>query len=210
MALVISVPANASIIFTESVFGSGDNILFGTAQTGMTITGTLNGNSNVVAEFTGTGTLTTAGIGQASVNFLSPVLQSLITIDFTNLTPTRVLINPSLGSGQTVGTATQATVNVTAQEPGGGTSTASTTYNIGNGSNFLTITGINGETVQSITVTANGTFASLAQVRVDGPFVPFGGGGGGDVIPEPMTLSLVGASLVGVAFVRRRVGRQPR
>jgi hypothetical protein len=209
MALVISVPANASIIFTESVFGSGDNILFGTAQTGMTITGTLNGNSNVVADFTGTGTLTTAGIGQASVNFLSPALQSLITINFTNLTPTMVLINPSLGSGQTVGTATQATVNVTAQEPGGGTSTASTTYNIGNGSNFLTITGINGETVQSITITANGTFASLAQVRVDGPFVPLGGGGG-DVIPEPMTLSLVGASLVGVAFVRRRVGRQPR
>ena len=208
VALAISVPANADIIFSQSVFGSGNNILFGSAQTGMTITGALNGNPNVVADFKATGgTLSTAGIGQASVNFLSPTLQSSLMINFSNLTPTRVLINPSIGSGQTVGTATQATVSVTAVEPGGGTSTGMFTYPLGNGNNFLTITGINGETVRSVNITANGTFASLAQVRVDGPF---GAGGGGDVVPEPMTLSLVGASLIGVACIRRKFGSQAR
>jgi len=79
-------------------------------------------------------------------------------------------------------------------------------YVLGNGQNFLTITAINGETIQSVSVTmsAGGGFDVFKQPRIsqvekctDGVCIP-------QSIPEPQTLALLGLGLVGLFFVRRQ------
>ena len=67
----------------------------------------------------------------------------------------------------------------------------------GNGSNFFTITGDAGEGFSSISFETTGSVVTdLRQVRI--------GGVGSSEVPEPATLALMGAALLGFAASRKR------
>ena len=110
-----------------------------------------------------------------------------ITFGLEGATFTGVVLNPFNGSGV-------ATLLVT--EPNGNTSTFS--YNLGNGQNFLTITAINGQQIETVRFTAPDGITDLRQVRMAGfestNSVPDGG----------LTVLLLGAALSAMGFLRRR------
>ncbi len=66
-----------------------------------------------------------------------------------------------------------------------------------NGNNFFTIQSINGERMTSIAFQTTNQLADLRQLRISGTAGP-----GGEV-PEPATMGLMGASLIGAVLIRR-------
>src|SRR4051794_22140574 len=97
--LCLSDAAYANVIFTlgNNPQPSEQNILFGSSQTGTTITGATN-QSNTPVRFTSTQSLTTGGIGQA---FFQPANSGSLLTNFTfsvpNNTFTDFIFNPQIG-----------------------------------------------------------------------------------------------------------------
>jgi len=169
-----------------------ENVLFSSGQTGTTVTGTTN-QSNSTVQFSSTiDTLVTPSSGQAKVGSTSGLVHN-ITMTTPGTSFTDAILNPLNGSGT-------ATVSVVANEPGGGQSTFTFSYALGNGNNFLTITAINGESIDSVTVDAANGFEDLRQPRISGV-------NGVTTVPEPASMILFGfgaVSLVGYGIRRRR------
>ena len=100
-ALVLCGTAQATVVFTPGNNPQPDeeNIMFETAQTGLTITGDTN-QSNTPVLFTSTQSLTTTGMGQAE---LTPTVGSTITGTVTFSVPgdsfTDYIFNPRAGAG---------------------------------------------------------------------------------------------------------------
>src|SRR3954470_16289699 len=158
-----SSPAAADVIFTLGKHPQPDEqkILFGSSQTGNTITGATN-QSNTPVQFTSTQSLTTGGIGQA---FFQPTDSAALLTNFAFSVPGNTfgdfIFNPQIG-GQPNGGGGTATVTAVAND-----GTFNFNYALGNGNNFLTITTADGETLSAVSLSVAGTgFNQLQQPRV--------------------------------------------
>jgi len=173
-----------------------ENVLLNNGTTGNLVTGTTN-QTGATVNFTSTQTLTEPSSGQARIEAtngsgqvgLTNVSFSLASGGFED-----TIFNPFIGG--TVGTSGgTATVTAVAND---GVFTFS--YTLGNGNNFLTVFATGGELIESVSLSYSlpAGFTDLRQVRISGvtsPSVPDNG----------TTVSLLGVSMVGLAFLRRKL-----
>jgi hypothetical protein len=187
--------AQATVIFTpgNNPQPGEENILFGSQQTGNTVTGATN-QSGTAVQFTSTQSLTTGGQGQAFLEATSPAttITSAVTFSVPGFGFTDYIFNPAVAGPNATGG--PATVSAVAND---GTFTDPIT--LGNGNNFLTITTAGGEYLTSVTITpASGSnYAQYQQPCVSG-VCTIGTVECDDVspIPEPGTLALLVSGLV--------------
>jgi len=179
--------------YADAVFETGnhpqpneENVLFQTDQMGATIDGFTN-RSNTLAQFSSTtDTLMATAHGQAKVAAADGLIND-ITITVPRHTFLDAIINPFKPVS-----ASDLLVTVVTN-----TGTFTFTYGDTHGNNFLTITTINGEVIDSVRIDSTSGFQDLQQPRLSGI---------SDVtpVPEVSSMLLLGSGLLGVAILVRR------
>jgi hypothetical protein len=189
--------ANADIVVVIGVNNQGtDNVLLSPATDLLTVTGTV-GENDALVEFT-----SSSGSGLLSAN---PSGQATITggtgnTDLTQLTFGLDNNDPFTRAVFNINAATDGSVVILVEGINIGGGFFEDVFIVdANGQNFFTVTAINGQSIQSIALTGiNGaTFQDLRQVRL-------GGGALAETVPEPATISMLGAGLLGLALGVRR------
>src|SRR5438128_9523303 len=181
ISLTASLPAHAHVTFEEKNDPQPDeaNIHFGGASSGTTLVALTN-PGNVPVAFSSTEILVpSSGNGQADIFAADGNIENL-TITVPNGFYTDLIIDPERTAGGT------ADVSVVTND---GLFTHS--YNLGNGSNYITIFANGGQSIQSTTLNMEGagSFADLKQPRISGAVLgtPDPSGTPPSVTPEPCT-----------------------
>ncbi|HEV8426949.1 MAG TPA: PEP-CTERM sorting domain-containing protein [Pyrinomonadaceae bacterium] len=196
---IVAGTAKADIVVIEGVDNQGtDNVLLNPATNVLTVTGVV-GQNNRVVNFTstsGTHLLNANPSGQATVSGglgNGPFTQLTFGLA-NNDTFTRAVFNINAAIDGTV-TITVTGINIT-----GGTFVDTFTVDA-NGENFFTVTAINGQLIQTISLSGV-AMMDVRQVRL-------GGGEIEQTIPEPASMFLLGSGLVGAAAgFRKRFRRK--
>jgi PEP-CTERM motif len=196
LTFALAVSARADIIVTTGVNNQGtDNVNLVPATDVLTVTGEVGTNSGVFALFTsgsGSGLLDANPSGQATVSGgtgNSPFTQIMFGLD-GGATFTRAVFNINAATSGSV------VIHVEGINISGGFFEDDFLVDA-NGQNFFTVTAINGQLIQTISLSAidGATFEDLRQVRI---------GGFAGQVPEPTTLAMFGGGLFGLAGVIRR------
>jgi hypothetical protein len=198
-ALTVSSGAKAGIVFTPGNDPTSDeqNVLFGTPDTGATVSGAINGNTTVIFTSLTNQTLVQKSQGQADI--ASNALLTSIAVTLPGYTFHNLILNLENGTG-------------VAHIEALGTTDQGFDFALGKGQNFITVTAEDGDALSAIQVTGvTGStsfgFEDLKQPRLTDPVASSDSRSltlAAAVVPEPNSLAILGTALLGLGFVVRR------